>query len=166
VRFAPGAKGQSSATLAIVSNSSSTLALNVSGTGTPAATGVTGPVGPAGPPGATGPAGPRGATGPAGPRGATGPAGTIVCNNTVAARALCTLEFAPGTFSTAGRADLGFAIRRGHHLVRTGLLPRSGGETIVRRRLGRLPRGRYTLALVSGSGQHARMVLRLAFRVR
>ena len=162
VRFAPGAQGQSSATLTIVSNSSSTLALDVSGIGTPAAAGTAGP---AGPPGATGPAGPRGATGPAGPRGATGPAGTIVCHNTTAAKAKCALEFAPGTSSTAARFDGRFVIRHGAHVVRTGSLPSTERETIVRRRLGQLPRGSYTLAVVSGQGRHARTVLRLAFRI-
>jgi Glycine rich protein len=169
VRFAPGAQGQSSATLAIVSNSSSTLSLAVSGTGIAAApgpTGPAGPVGPAGPAGPVGPAGPRGATGSAGPRGATGPAGTIVCRDTAAPKPLCTLEFAAGTASTAAGSDMRFVIRRGRHVVRTGSLRRTRRETIVRQRLGRLSRGRYTLAVISGKGRHARAVLRLDFRVR
>ena len=152
VRFAPGAQGQTSATLTIVSNSSSTLSLDVSGTGIPAATNPTGPVGPVGP---VGPAGPRGATGPAGPRGATGAAGTIVCRNTAARKPLCTLEFAAGTASTATGSDMRFVVRRGRHVVRTGSLRHTRGETIVRQQLGRLPRGRYTLAVISGKGRHA-----------
>ena len=160
VRFAPGTRGQSSATLTIVSNSSSTLALDVSGTGTPATTGATGPAGPAGP------AGPRGVAGPAGPRGATGPAGTIVCRNTAAAKPLCTLEFAPGTSSTAARADARFVVRNGRHVVRTGSLGRIGREPIIGRRLGRLPRGRYTLTVINGQGTHARTVLQFAFWVK
>jgi Glycine rich protein len=163
VRFAPGAQGQSSATLTIVSNSSSTLSLEVSGTGIAAAPGAPGPTGPTGP---SGPVGPRGATGPAGPRGATGPAGTIVCRKTAAHKPLCTLEFAAGTASTATRAEMRFVIRRGRHVVRTGPLRPTSRETIVRQRLGRLPRGRYTLAVITGKGRHARTVLRLDFRVR
>ena len=68
VRFAPQATGASSATLTLVSNSTSALAIDVSGAGTTPATG------PAGPTGATGPAGPAG---PTGATGATGPAGVI-----------------------------------------------------------------------------------------
>jgi hypothetical protein len=151
VRFAPQAAGASSATLTIVSNAASALAVNVSGTGTAPT------IGPAGP---TGPAGPRGATGPA------GPAGTIVCRNTVAARALCTLEFAPGTFSTAARSDARFTVMRGGRVIRTAALRITSQGKVVRLGLGRLPRGRYTLAVTTGRGRHAETVLRLAFRVR
>ena len=174
VRFAPQAAGASSATLSIISNAANALAVNVSGTGSPpatGATGATGPQGPAGPQGATGPAGPQGATGPAGPagpKGATGPAGpagTIVCRNTVAARALCTLEFAPGTFSTAARSDTAYTVMRGRHVIRTASLRITSQGKIVRRGLGQLPRGRYTLAITTGRGRHAKTVLRLAFQV-
>ena len=48
VRFAPQAIGASSATLTLVSNSTSALAIDVSGTGTTPATGPAGPAGPAG----------------------------------------------------------------------------------------------------------------------
>jgi hypothetical protein len=154
VRFAPQAAGASSATLTIVSNAASALAVNVSGTGTAP---TTGPAGPAGP---QGPAGPRGATGPA------GPAGTIVCRNTVAARALCTLEFAPGTFSTAARSDARFTVMRGGRVIRTAALRITSQGKVVRLGLGRLPRGRYMLAVTTGRGRHAETVLRLAFRVR
>lgn len=160
VRFAPAAEGQSSATLTLISNSSDTLAINVSGTGTPASAGATGPAGPAGP------AGPSGLQGATGPRGATGPAGTIVCRNTLAARTLCTLEFAPGTFSIAARPDTRYVITHGRRTIRSASLRLTTRGRIVRRRLGRLPRGRYTLAIIDGRGRHARTVLKLAFKVR
>ena len=154
VRFAPQAAGASSATLSIISNAANALAVNVSGTGTPPATGATGATGP------QGPVGPKGATGPA------GPAGTIVCRNTVAARALCTLEFAPGTFTTAARSDARYTVTRGAHVIRTASLRLTSHGKVVRRGLGQLPRGRYTLAIITGRGRHAETVLRLAFQVR
>ena len=82
-------------------------------------TGPTGPAGPTGPKGATGP---TGATGATGPRGPAGPAGTIVCRTTLIARTLCTLEFAPGTFSTAVRSDAQITIMHGDRVVHTELL--------------------------------------------
>ena len=154
VRFAPQAAGASSATLSIISNAANALTVNVSGTGTPAATGATGPTGP------QGPAGPKGANGPA------GPAGTIVCRNTVAARALCSLEFVPGTFTTAARSDARYTVTRGAHVIRTASLRVTSHGKVIRRGLGRLPRGRYTLAIITGRGRHAETVLRLAFQVR
>jgi hypothetical protein len=154
VRFAPQATGASSATLTIISNAANPLAVNVSGAGTAPSTGTTGPAGP------QGPAGPKGATGPA------GPAGTIVCRNTIAARALCTLEFAPGTFSTAARSDARFTVTRGQHVIRSASLRITSHGKVIRRSLGRLPRGRYTLAVTTGRGRHSQTVLRLAFRVR
>ncbi len=157
VRFAPQATGASSGTLTIISNAANALAVNVSGTGTAPSTGPAGPQGTAGP---TGPAGPKGATGPA------GPAGTIVCRNTIAARALCTLEFAPGTFSTAARSDARFTVMRGQHVIRTAALRVTSRGKVVRLGLGRLPRGRYTLTITTGRGRHSETVLRLAFRVR
>ncbi len=175
VRFAPQATGASSATLTIISNAASALAVNVSGIGTApgaGATGPAGPQGPAGPAGATGAVGPQGLpgpTGPAGPRGATGPAGpagTVVCRNTVAARALCTLEFAPGTFSTAARRNARVTITSGHHVLRTASLHLTSPDNIVRRSVGRLPRGRYTLTITTGNVPHAKEVLRLAFQVK
>ena len=172
VRFAPQAIGASSATLTLVSNSTSALAIDVSGTGT---TPATGPAGPAGPPGATGatgatgPAGPTGATGPkgaTGPQGPAGPAGTIVCRRPFVARELCTLEFAPGTFSTAVRSDAQITIMHGDRVVHTELLRLTTTRKVIHRKLGRLARGRYTLLLTSGPRHHRHTVLRLAFRVR
>jgi len=89
-----------------------------------------------------------------------------VCRNTIAARALCTLEFAPGTFSTAARSDARFTVMRGQHVLRTASLRLTNRGNVIRRGLGRLPRGRYTLAITTGRGRHSESVLRLAFRVR
>jgi hypothetical protein len=160
VRFAPAATGASSAALTIVSNSSSTLVLAVSGTGTAPAAGATGPAGPAGP------TGPTGATGATGPRGPAGPAGTIICRRTIVARALCTLEFAPGTFSTAVCSRTQVAVMRGQHVVRIELLRLWTGQKVIRQVLGRLRPGRYTLLVTSEAQHHRRTLLRLAFRVR
>ncbi len=157
VRFAPQALGASSATLTLVSNSTSALAIDVSGTGTTPATGPAGPAGPAGP------TGPTGATGPQGP---AGPAGTIVCRTTLIARTLCTLEFAPGTFSTALRSHTQITIMHGDRVVHTELLRLTTTHKVIHRKLGRLARGRYMLLLTSGPRRHRHTVLRLAFRVR
>ena len=157
VRFAPQATGGSSATLTLVSNSTSALAIDVSGTGTAPATGPAGPAGPAGPTGATGP---KGATGP------QGPAGTIVCRTTFVARVLCTLEFAPGTFSTAIRSHAQITIMQGDRVVHAELLRLTTARKIIHRKLGRLARGRYTLLLTTGPRNRRHTLLQLGFRVR
>ncbi|MDX6728853.1 MAG: trimeric autotransporter adhesin, partial [Baekduia sp.] len=84
--------------------------------GPPGSQGPAGPVGPQGtqgPVGATGPAGPSGAQGPAGPRGPAGPPGppgTVKCRASAAATAVCTLIFAPGTW-TATSSSVGLVAR-------------------------------------------------------
>ncbi|MGA9860007.1 MAG: hypothetical protein WBQ18_19230, partial [Solirubrobacteraceae bacterium] len=107
-----------------------------------------------------GPAGPRGATGPA------GPAGTIVCRNTPAAKVLCTLEFAPGSFTTALRTQARFRVEQGQHTVVSAQLPAKSTHGVIHASVGRLTRGRYTLIITTGHGRSAKTVLRLAFRVR
>jgi hypothetical protein len=89
-----------------------------------------------------------------------------MCRHTIAARALCTLEFAPGTFSTATRSDARLTVTRGAHVLRTTALALTNHGTVVRQGLGRLPRGRYMLAITTGRGRQSQTVLRLAFRVR
>ena len=79
---------------------------------------------------------------------------------------LCTLEFAPGTFSTAARRDARFTVMSGDHILQTASLHLTRQRTIVRRGLGRLRRGRYTLTITTGKGRHSVTVLRLAFPVR
>jgi hypothetical protein len=161
-----------------VSNSTSSLAIAVSGTGTAPATGSTGPAGPAGPAGPTGPTGltgpagptgPTGLTGPtgaAGPQGPAGPAGSIVCRRSVVAFTLCTLEFAPGSFSTAVRSGAQITIMHGGRVVHTELLRLTTTHTVVHRQIGRLPRGSYLLLLTTGPTRDRHTLLRLAFRVQ
>jgi Glycine rich protein/Protein of unknown function (DUF1573) len=158
VRFAPRALGASAATLTIDSNAPTAPApVALSGTGTNASAGPTGPIGAKGTTGATGP---RGATGP------VGPAGTIVCRSPEAAHSLCTLEFAPGTVSTAVRADERFTVSRNDRVLRTATLHLASQGMLVRQSLGRLSRGRYTLTVTARRGGRSDTVLRLPFRVR
>jgi hypothetical protein len=154
VRFAPQALGASAATLTIDSNAPTAPApVALSGTGIAAATGATGPQGPTGPQGSTG------------PRGVRGAAGAIVCRNTVLAKALCTLEFAPGTFTTAGIvADVTFRVIRGTRTVLSGTV-KAKRDTVSMTKVGRLRRGRYTLILSSGHGRASRLLLRDTFQV-
>lgn len=157
MRFSPQAQGASSATLTILSNAPTGPSLvTPSGTGAAPTTGATGPQGPQGP---AGPKGPQGATGPA------GPAGTIVCRNTLAAEALCTLEFAPGTFTiqhTPKQAS--FRIQHGGRTVIAGTIPVKNGKS-SREKVGRLRRGRYTLIITAGHGHPAKTLLRDTFWV-
>jgi len=154
VRFAPQAVGASSATLTLLTNTGSAAAVSLSGSGTAPATAATGPQGAAGPPG------PAGATGPA------GPAGTIVCRNTLAAQALCTLEFAPGTFSTEGAIKhASFVIERSGHTIESGTLTTRPGK-VSRLPVGKLSRGHYTLIITTGHGHGRKVLLRYLFEVR
>ena len=82
------------------------------------------------------------------------------------AQTLCTLEFAPGTFSTAVRSDAQVTIMHGDRVVRTELLRVTTTHQVIHRQLGHLARGRYTLLLTSGPPSHRHTVLRLTFRVR
>jgi hypothetical protein len=163
VRFAPQIAGSSSASLTILSNAASAPAVTVSGTGIAPSTGTQGPAGPAGPAGATGPAGPAGAAGPAGP---AGPAGTIVCRKTAIAEALCTLEFAPGTFATATTlTDARFRVERAGRTVTAGTVSPTKRSGEARVAVGKLPRGRYTLIVTNGRGRHTTTILKLGFSV-
>ena len=156
VRFSPQSVGASSATLTVMTNAPTPSAVTLSGTGIAPTTGLQGP---AGPQGAAGPQGPRGATGPA------GPAGTIVCRNTPAARVLCSLEFAPGTFSTQGTAkDATFRIERAGRTVLSGTVAVKRGK-VSREEIGSLRRGRYTLIISTGRGRKTKVLLRYSFQV-
>ena len=91
VRFSPQAVGASSASLTVLTNAPTAPApVALSGTGGALAQGPQGPQGPAG---------------PAGPQGPAGPAGSIVCRNTLTARLLCSVEFAPGTYTVQGGTE-------------------------------------------------------------
>jgi hypothetical protein len=164
VRFIPSAGGSRTATLTVTTDdparSEVVVALSGQGTAATAGGGTPGPQGPAGPQGATGPAGPAGATGP---KGATGPAGSaarVVCQNAAAAKLLCSLILAPGTWTSAPKA--GTASYRlttsARHTVATGTI------TIRKDRVSlhlprRLHAGRYVLTVISGNGRHRHAVL-------
>ena len=66
------------------------------------------------------------------------------------AKALCALEFAPGSYAARGTATTAsFRVVRSGHAVVSGSL-RIGRRALVRTGLGRLRRGRYTLVVVEG----------------
>lgn len=155
VSFAPQGRGGRSATLQIASNDpGGPLLVALTGTGT------TLPVGPAGP---TGPQGQPGAPGPKGPPGV---AGKVVCRNNLIARALCTLEFAPRTWSAQGSTIRAwFQLSRAGRTVEQGRLIVARGQ-IARVPIGRLPRGRYTLVITTKHGRVTTVLLTLRFRVR
>jgi hypothetical protein len=158
VRFSPEAQGASSAMLAILTNAPAAPSpVTLSGTGIAPTTGATGPQGPAGP------QGPKGATGAAGP---ARPAGTIVCRNTLAAKALCTLEFAPGTFKVQGTVkQASFRIEHRGRTVITGTIPVKQGK-VSRKKIGKLRPGRYTLIITASLGHNkTNVLLRCTFRV-
>jgi hypothetical protein len=179
VRFAPQTQRQSAGTLTILTNApTAPAAVRLSGTGTAPATGQAGPQGPAGlagsqgPTGATGPQGPAGSPGPQGPAGATGPrgpvgpAGTIVCQNTVLAKGLCSLEFVPGSYTIGGTTrTAAFRIERAGRTVARGTLPLKRRHS-TRTALGTLRHGRYTLIITTGHGRKSLTVLKLSFKVQ
>lgn len=159
VRFAPDGLGARTATLVVTDPSDGeTHSVALSGTGVPVPPGPQGPEGPQGDPGAPGaigPEGPQGIQGTQGPKGATGPqgpqgpAGQVICRNTAAARALCTVAFAPGTWKAAATATVArYTLLRGGRVVAHGRRP---AHRRVRIRLPRrLPGGHYVLKVRVG----------------
>ncbi len=119
VRFIPSATGQRSASLAIDTDPSSTLELDLNGEGSEAAAGAQGPEGAQGKSGQQGVPGPQGPTGATGKTGARGPAGrdakvtcrlvnhrrTVTCQVTVNGR-------------SAGRSTRALLIRKGRIYAR------------------------------------------------
>lgn len=148
------------------------------------AQGAAGPQGPAGPQGGTGgqgPAGPQGATGaqgaagsqgPAGPqglvgpRGPAGPPGEVICQDTRAAKRLCTILFAPGTWSVSASAQIAsFSLDRAGRTVMHGTVKITHGGLVLRRIRG-LRRGHYTLIVRLRRPRHAQVLVRGTFIVR
>ncbi|HEX4114335.1 MAG TPA: collagen-like protein [Solirubrobacteraceae bacterium] len=120
--------------------------------------GKTGATGPAGEKGATGVAGPEG---PAGAQGPTGPAGKVelVTCKKVAKKQKCTAKLVSGTasFTTSGAAAQAT-------LSRHGVVYAAGTSSTVSGRMSlrllpvrRLQPGKYTLTLISGTGEHKRI---------
>ncbi len=151
VGFAPQALGARSAALVIETNDlRSPVSVALSGTGSGPTAGPQGPVGP------QGPAGAQGQTGPTGPQG---PSGKVTCNNTLAAQLLCTVIFAPGTWSTARPAGLAsYDISRHGRTVESGTIRVRHGRVTLRSR--RLSPGRYALTVTIGTGHHTVTLLR------
>ena len=148
VFFVPQAQGARAGTLDVMSNDPhSPATVSLSGTGGPL------PTGPAGP------AGPKGATGPA------GPPGTVVCRHDAIAMSLCSIIFAPGTFTVAPN------VKSARYVITLGRRDVASGRATIRRgvvtlvRLRALRRGRYQLVLTVGSGRHERTVLKRTIRI-
>jgi hypothetical protein len=112
------------------------------------------PQGPQGPQGLTGRTGPQG---PAGPQGA---AGNVICKNTAAASLLCSLLFAPGTWTTGtAPAIVTFKVNRaGRTIVSQRISVRSGLRSV--RFARRLSPGRYLVTITIGHGRHRATLLR------
>jgi hypothetical protein len=86
-------------------------------------------------------------------------AGTIVCQNTLAAKILCAIEFAPGTYTTQGtNAEADFTVKRANRVVARGTIKIRAGH-VTTTGIRRLGRGRYTLMVTVGHGHQARVLL-------
>jgi hypothetical protein len=82
-----------------------------------------------------------------------------VCQNTLAAKVLCALEFAPGTFAIQHvSAEADFTIKRANRVVTRGKFKIHNGH-ISTARIPRLRRGRYTLTVTVGHGRSSRVLL-------
>jgi DNA-binding beta-propeller fold protein YncE len=120
-----------------------------------------GPAGNEGRAGTAGETGARGAAGAEGPTGAQGPAGKVelVTCQTVKGKQHCTTKLVSGTvkFTTAG-------VQAQATLSRHGVVYAAGTARVARGRMSlrllpvrRLRPGKYTLTLISGTGQHERI---------
>jgi hypothetical protein len=79
---------------------------------------------------------------------------------------LCSLEFAPGTYTTAGRTtQASFRIEHAKRTVRSGRLTVRRGR-LTQRSIGRLHPGRYTLIITTGHGHRIRVMLQRTFTIR
>jgi virginiamycin B lyase len=194
VYFVPQYPGQKTATLRIYSNdyANDPVQIPLSGTGTspspgpagpagsPGADGPQGPTGPAGPQGLTGAAGSTGASGPQGPAGSAGPqgptgaqgpigpagpAGRVICNNTLAAKVLCTVLFAPGSWTTNSTTVASYALARDHRVYAHGSIAIHHGRVTLPP-LRHLRRGNYRLTIAVGRGPRRHTVVDRMIRVR
>jgi sugar lactone lactonase YvrE len=155
VDFAPQGQGARAATLELYSNDVANNPLIVPLAGTGGALAV-GPAGPQGPTGLMGPQGPQGAQGPQGPQG---PAGKIICQSNLAAQILCSITFAPGTWSTQPKAAVDhYQITRRGRTVASGVVTVRHGRITIRPRRA-VPPGRYVLTITVGTGPDRHAVL-------
>ncbi len=103
--------------------------------------------------------------------GTGAPAGQVVCRDTLLARALCMLEFAPGTYTVQNGSAKSSVIRAEFVIERSGRRIHAGKITVESGRvtdesIGRLDPGRYTLIITTGRGQRRRLLLTYRFQVR
>jgi hypothetical protein len=161
VDFAPQGQGARSATLELYSNDiANDPVVRLAGTGGALPAGATGATGATGPAGPAGPAGAPGATGPQGPQGPQGPAGQIVCQRNLAAQILCSITFAPGTWSTQPKTALEhYRITRRGHTMASGVARIDHGRVTIMTPHG-LPSGRYVLTVTAGTGARRHTVVR------
>jgi hypothetical protein len=122
------------------------------GTQGPAGTGATGEKGATG---AQGPAGPEGAQGPAGPAGKV----ELVTCKTVKGKQHCTTKLVSGTVKFTATGSTAQATLSRHGVVfASGSARTTGGRMSLRLvPLRLLPPGKYTLTLISGTGEHTRI---------
>jgi hypothetical protein len=91
----------------------------------------------------------------------------VVCLNNLVAKALCTITFAPGTWTTlvGAAADASFAVRSGTKTVMHGTVMIRRGGLVLHMIRGQRP-GRYTLVVTIRRGHRTRVLARRTFVVR
>jgi hypothetical protein len=158
VRFDPQTTGTSTATLQIAGNTGTEpTVIDLSGSGGSLPQGSIGPQGPGGATGATGQQGPQGAAGTKGETGAIGPQGppgataAYICHKRVLHgqyKTACFLEIV-----SASRSAVAATVERKGVVYASGVASGSrSARTLILKATRRVPKGRYTLVLVSKSG--------------
>jgi hypothetical protein len=96
----------------------------------------------------------------------SGGLGTVVCKNTAAAKALCSIEFPAGTWTVQSNGQsASFAIdHAGRVVVRGKVRIEHGGLSLPRIR--GLHRGKYLLIVTIGNGRQVKVLVRRTFVVR
>jgi hypothetical protein len=85
-----------------------------------------------------------------------------VCQNTLAAKLLCAIEFAPGTYTTQGTlVQAHFTIKRANRVVVHGTFKVHNGH-VTTTRIRHLGHGHYTLTVTVGHGPNTRVLLHQA----
>ncbi len=158
VRFDPQTTGTSTATLQIAGNmGGAPTVIDLSGSGGTLPQGSSGPQGPGGAAGAPGQQGPQGAvgangqTGAAGPQGSPGATAAYICHKRVLHgryKTACFLEIV-----SASRSAVAATVERKGVVYASGVATGSkSARTLVLKATRRVPKGRYTLVLVSKRG--------------
>ena len=158
VRFDPQTTGTSTATLQIAGNmGSEPTVIDLSGSGGTLPQGSTGPQGPGGAAGAPGQQGPQGAAGAQGQTGATGLQGppgataAYICHKRVLHgqyKTACFLEIV-----SVSRSAVAATVERKGVVYASGVATGSrSARTLILKATRRVPKGRYTLLLISKRG--------------